>query len=66
MGRDSGSFAAMNMNAREGQLCTHCQHVLSQDELRQILTVPNRFCHVCQPVLVHLEDGELLQLTWPG
>lgn len=46
--------------------CTYCQHVLCQDEFRQIFTVPNWLCHLRQPILVHLEDGELLQLTWPG
>lgn len=40
------------------------QQVLCEDQLRQVLTVPDGFGHFAQTVLVCLQDGQLLQLTW--
>lgn len=46
------------------QAWTYRQQVLSEDQLRQVLTIPNGLSHLAQAVLVHLQDGQLLQLAW--
>lgn len=40
------------------------QQVLCENELGQVLAVTDSLGHLAQPVLVHLQDGQLLQLTW--
>lgn len=42
----------------------HREQVFGENQLRQVLTVPDGLGHLAQAILVHLQDGQLLQLTW--